>query len=127
MNMATTHGGKDVTNLIRGNWPTGEQHARRDSRQASAKSDSSTTGITGLSAYEMIDSKELARRWCLPESWIRDQVRARAAADPLPHARFGKYVRFLWGSEELEAWLRRRIIGGNNSKVERALGKETIQ
>lgn len=126
MNMATTHGGKDVPNLIRGDWPAGDQHAGRDSRKTSATSDSSTSRITGLSAYEIIDSKELARRWCLPESWIRDQVRARAAADPLPHVRFGRYIRFLWGSPELEAWLRRRMIGGNNT-VGRTPRKETIQ
>jgi hypothetical protein len=77
-------------------------------------------------AYEFIDSKELARRWCLPESWIRDQVRKRAS-DPLPHVRFGKYVRFRWGSPELEAWAERRIIGLNNKKVSRVSGKETIQ
>lgn len=47
--------------------------------------------------YEFIDSNELAARWGLPGSWIREQVRSRAA-DPLPHVRFGKYVRFRWGS-----------------------------
>lgn len=77
-------------------------------------------------AYQFIDSKELATRWYLPESWVRDQVRKRAA-DPLPHVRFGKYVRFRWGSPELEGWAERRIIGLNNKKVGRAFGKETIQ
>jgi hypothetical protein len=48
-----------------------------------------------------IDSRTLAARWGLPETWIRDQVRRRSA-DPLPHIRFGKYVRFRWGSPELE-------------------------
>lgn len=62
--------------------------------------------------YQFIDSKELAERWALPESWIRDQVRARAE-DPLPHVRFGKYVRFRWGSPELEAWAEKRIVGSN--------------
>ena len=27
--------------------------------------------------YEFLDSKELALRWNLPESWIREQVRSR--------------------------------------------------
>jgi len=63
--------------------------------------------------YEFIDAKELARRWCLPVSWIREQVRSRCT-DPLPHIKFGKYVRFRWGSPELEAWAERRIIGSDN-------------
>ena len=73
---------------------------------------------------EFIDSKELAQRWCLPESWIREQVRRRSA-DPLPHVRFGKYVRFVWGSPELEAWSGRRMIGANN-RVGRTSGKEMV-
>jgi hypothetical protein len=68
--------------------------------------------------YESLDSQQLAERLNLPESWIRDQVRSRAE-DPMPHAQFGKYVRFLWGSPELEAWLRRRIIVPNNKRVGR--------
>jgi hypothetical protein len=74
--------------------------------------------------YEFVDSKELAMRWTLPESWIRDQVRARSA-DPLPHVRFGKYVRFRWGSPELEAWADRRIVSSSNRVGGRALGKES--
>jgi hypothetical protein len=68
--------------------------------------------------YEYLDSKALAQRWCLPESWVREQVRTRST-DPLPHVRFGKYVRFRWGSPELEAWAERRIIGLNNNKPRR--------
>ena len=73
--------------------------------------------------YEFIDSKELAFRWALPESWIREQVRSRAS-DPLPHIRFGKYVRFRWCSPELEGWAQRRIIDASNRKAGRILGKE---
>ena len=58
-------------------------------------------------SQEFIDSKELASRLNLPESWVRDQVRRRAT-DPIPHLRFGKYVRFAWGSPELIEWLQRR-------------------
>jgi hypothetical protein len=75
--------------------------------------------------YEFIDSKVLAERWALPESWVREQVRTRSA-DPLPHVRFGKYVRFRWGSPELEGWAARRIIGSNNT-VGRTPRKESIQ
>ena len=73
--------------------------------------------------YEYIDCKELARRWNLPVSWIREQVRSRTD-DPIPHVRFGKYVRFRWGSRELEEWADRRMITGNNRKAGRILGRE---
>jgi len=73
--------------------------------------------------YEFIDCGELAKRWNLPESWILDQVRIRSA-DPLPHVRFGKYVRFRWGSPELEEWANRRIIPASNRKAGRILGKD---
>lgn len=65
--------------------------------------------------YESLTSEQLADRLNVPPSWVRDQVRARAE-DPLPHIQLGKYVRFLWGSPELEAWLRRRMIGTTNNK-----------
>jgi hypothetical protein len=77
-----------------------------------------------LHRYEFIDSEELASRWNLPESWVREQVRARSA-DPLPHVRFGKYVRFRWGSPELEDWAERRIVSSSSRVVGRALGKES--
>ena len=74
--------------------------------------------------YEFIDSEELALRWNLPESWVREQVRTRST-DPIPHIRFGKYVRFRWGSPELEDWAERRIVSSSNRAVGRALGKES--
>ena len=74
--------------------------------------------------YEFIDSRELAARWGLPESWIREQVRSRST-DPIPHVRFGKYVRFRWGSPELEDWAERRIVSSSNRVAGRALGKES--
>jgi hypothetical protein len=54
-------------------------------------------------AFEVIDSRELARRWAVPESWIREQTRSRAV-NPIPHVRLGRYVRFEWWSPELERW-----------------------
>jgi hypothetical protein len=68
--------------------------------------------------YEFIDCSELARRLAVPTSWVRDQVRSRSQ-DPLPHVNLGKYVRFLWGSPALELWICRRIVVGNNRRVER--------
>jgi len=77
-------------------------------------------------SYEFIDCKELASRWALPVSWIREQVRSRAA-DPLPHIRFGKYVRFRWGSPELEGWAERRIIDSSNGDVGRVSQKKETE
>jgi hypothetical protein len=68
---------------------------------------------TTTATWELIDAKELAKRWSLPASWIREQTRSRAA-DPLPHVRFGKYVRFQWLSPELERWLNRRRSNGKS-------------
>ena len=55
----------------------------------------------------IIDAPELSKRLTLPVTWIRDQVRSRAA-DPIPCLRFGRYVRFRWNSPELNAWIERR-------------------
>jgi hypothetical protein len=57
--------------------------------------------------YEVIDAEELARRWCVPESWVLEQTRSRAV-DPIPCLRLGKYRRFEWGHPDLLAWLARR-------------------
>jgi hypothetical protein len=82
------------------------------------------TETVSSTRYEFIDSAELALRWGIPESWVREQVRTRSG-DPIPHVRFGKYVRFRWGSPELEHWAERRIVSGSNKVAGRALGKES--
>jgi hypothetical protein len=76
--------------------------------------------------YEFIDCKQLAERWNVPETWIRERVRSRTQ-DPLPHVRFGKYVRFRWGAPELEDWADRRIVTSSNRKTVRTLVKEKNQ
>ncbi len=80
------------------------------------------TDVRKPSQFEFIDCPELAKRWSLPVSWIREQVRSRTD-DPIPHVRFGKYVRFRWGSAELDQWAERRIISGSNRNAGRILGK----
>jgi hypothetical protein len=62
------------------------------------------------SVYEIIDGHELAKRLALPYTWIMEQVRSRAAVK-IPHLRFGKYVRFAWGSPELTKWMHDRHVG----------------
>jgi hypothetical protein len=61
-------------------------------------------------AVEILDAKELAARLKLPTSWIMEATRSRAV-DPVPHLKFGKYVRFRWGSPEMNEWLQRRAGG----------------
>ncbi len=66
----------------------------------------------GTARYEVIDAATLAERWKLPESWIRSQTRERTPRDKqIPHLRLGKYVRFFWGSPELDAYLRAHLCG----------------
>ena len=57
--------------------------------------------------FEVVDAGELAHRWRVPVSWIREQTRLRAC-DPLPCVRLGRYVRFEWGSPKLTAWWDKR-------------------
>ena len=57
---------------------------------------------------EILDAKELASRWQVPVSWIREYTRPDRTDDPIPHVRLGKYVRFEWGSPSLEQWFARR-------------------
>ena len=58
---------------------------------------------------EVIDSAELAARWRVPESWIRNRTRARTPRDErIPCIRLGRYVRFEWGSPQLAGWLEKK-------------------
>jgi len=60
----------------------------------------------GINTPELIDSAELALRWRVPESWIRNHTRARTSREErIPCVRLGRYVRFEWGSPRLEEWL----------------------
>jgi hypothetical protein len=75
---------------------------------------------------EIVDSTELARRWCVPETWVRDQVRRRVA-DPIPHVRLGKYIRFEWGGEALVAWWARRRMGSRQATHGRMVNGANVQ
>ncbi len=65
---------------------------------------------TGGTAHpELIDSAELAARWRVPESWIRNRTRSRTPKDErIPCIRLGRYVRFEWGSPRLGEWLAKK-------------------
>jgi hypothetical protein len=72
--------------------------------------------ITHHTAYQLIDSNELAVRWRVPKSWIEENTRRRCA-EPIPFVKFGKYTRFEWGSQELEHWYTRRRNGTPNHRA----------
>jgi len=57
-----------------------------------------------MDVYEIIDSRELGHRLGLPWTWIKEGTRSRSQ-DPIPHLRFGIYVRFEWNSPTLNEWL----------------------
>jgi hypothetical protein len=60
---------------------------------------------TPYGAIKVIDSAELAARWRVPESWIRNRTRARTPKEErIPCIRLGRYVRFEWGSARLAGW-----------------------
>ncbi len=62
---------------------------------------------------EIIDATELARRWKVPESWVRSYSRERCSKDRrIPHVSFGRYIRYEWASPALEAWLSKHRQGG---------------
>ena len=55
---------------------------------------------------ELIDSRELASRLRVPESWVRNRTRGcTPASERIPCIRLGKYVRFCWHSAELQDWI----------------------
>jgi hypothetical protein len=57
---------------------------------------------------EIIDARELAKRWQVPQTWIRNWTREGYANDPIPHVKLGRYVRFEWGSPSLSEWWEKR-------------------
>jgi alkyl sulfatase BDS1-like metallo-beta-lactamase superfamily hydrolase len=57
---------------------------------------------------EIIDARELAKRWQVPQTWIRNWTREGYANDPIPHVKLGRYVRFEWGSRLLADWWEKR-------------------
>jgi len=65
--------------------------------------------VEGNGSPELIDSAELATRWRVPESWIRNRSRARTPREErIPCLRLGRYVRFEWGSVPLSEWLAKK-------------------
>jgi predicted DNA-binding transcriptional regulator AlpA len=61
---------------------------------------------------EILTPFQVAERLQVKPSWVYEQTRERAAvrnADPLPHIKLGRYLRFDW--KDVLAWLERRKTG----------------
>ena len=57
---------------------------------------------------EVIDARELARRWQVSRKWVFNHSRPGFANDPIPHVKLGRLLRFDWGDPRLVAWWARR-------------------
>jgi Helix-turn-helix domain len=60
-------------------------------------------------ALEILTPQQVADRLQLPVTWVYEQTRNRASArdaDPLPHMKLGRYLRFNWAA--VVAWLNRQ-------------------
>ena len=66
--------------------------------------------------FEIIDAAELAKRLKVPASWVRDYVRTRAV-DPIPHIRFGRYVRFEWQHGSALSWSEAGWLSKRKGKI----------
>jgi hypothetical protein len=82
---------------------------------AGVKRPEQTRAIENGPFFEILTAEMLAERWRVPASWIREKCRSRCA-DPIPHIRLGRYVRFSWGSPELTQWFIRRQQGNGRSQ-----------
>ena len=81
------------------------------------------TSIPTVLRYEVIDVEELAKRWNVPPTWVYERTRNRAA-DPIPHVKLVRYVRFEWGSPELEDWWNRHRVPNRKNEGESKIGGE---
>jgi hypothetical protein len=69
------------------------------------------SGSTTPAHFELLTPVEFAERLKVPVTWVRERTRSRelGGEDVIPHLRLGRYIRYRWGSPELEAWLQRRV------------------
>jgi hypothetical protein len=65
-------------------------------------------GAALMDDITILDSAGLAAKWAVPETWVREYTRDRAT-DPIPHYKLGRYVRFRFGSKELNDWFERHF------------------
>jgi hypothetical protein len=73
--------------------------------------------------HQFIDLRELTARCAVPETWIRERVRTRCE-NPLPHVRFGKYVRFRWRRPWLRGWASRAAKTGKEQQISKQVSND---
>jgi hypothetical protein len=54
-----------------------------------------------------LDFSGLAAKLVTTEQWVRRNVRPTYTRDPIPHLRFGRIIRFVWDSVEMQQWIER--------------------
>ena len=72
--------------------------------------------------YEFINSKTLAQRWCLPESWVPEQVRT-PSTDPIPISASPALGRGFLNIRLVSGSKRRSIVIRPSWAVELTLGR----
>ena len=63
-----------------------------------------------------LDFRGLAAKLGTSEQWVRRNVRRTYTRDPIPRLRFGRLIRFVWGSREMQEWIERRKATTDNRK-----------
>jgi len=58
--------------------------------------------------FEILTAEQLAKKWQVPLTWVRNWSRTDYVSDPIPHKKLGRYCRYEWGSPELAEWWKRR-------------------
>jgi len=59
---------------------------------------------------KIITAVMLAKMWQTSKLWVESHTRDKS--DPIPHLRFGRCIRYAWGSAELNDWMARRQVAG---------------
>jgi len=64
-------------------------------------------GVSAPPPSAFLDFHELAAKLGTTEQWVRRNVRRTYTRDPIPHLRFGRIIRFVWDSREMQEWIER--------------------
>ena len=65
---------------------------------------------------DFLDFGGLATRLGTSEQWVRRNVRRTYTRDPIPHLRFGRMIRFVWDSPQMQEWIERRKATADGTK-----------
>ena len=65
---------------------------------------------------DFLDFRGLAAKLGTSEQWVRRNVRRTYTRDPIPHLRFGRMIRFVWDSPEMQEWIERRKATTDGTK-----------